>query len=71
MIKTNGGFPPIKYCSTVEVQKLDKTSRKERLYAPQLNNVNIRQILKDSKTKSIFDIETTKKDAFNIDIVDE
>lgn len=70
MIKANGGFPPIKYCSTVEVQKLEKTSRKERFYAPQMNNINIRQILKNSKTKSIFDIET-KKDEFNIDIVDE
>jgi len=71
MIKANGGFPPIKYCSTIEVQKLQKTSKKERLYAPQSTNVNIRQILKDTKTKPIFDIESTKKDIFNLDIVEQ
>ena len=67
----NGGFPPIKYCSDIKVDKLEKTSRKERFYAPKMNNVNIRQILKDTKSKPIFDMETDKKKMFDIDIVSE
>jgi len=67
MIQANGGFPPIKYCSTEEVQTKVKAS-KERLYAPKTNNINIRQILKDSKKKSIIDNESNK-DKFDLDIV--
>jgi hypothetical protein len=69
MIKANGGFPPIKYCSTVEIKKIENSSRKERLYAPTSNNVNIRKILKESKVKPIFDIESNKKDSFDLDII--
>ena len=67
MIQANGGFPPIKYCSTEEAQIKIKAS-KERLYAPKTNNINIRQILKDSKKKLIIDDES-KKDKFDLDIV--
>jgi len=67
----NGGFPPIKYCVNNDVEKQEKTSRKERLFAPKMNNINIRQILKDTKSKPIFDIESDKKKQFDLDIVNE
>jgi hypothetical protein len=51
----NGGFPPIKYCSYSEADKKDssKTS-KERFFAnAPRQNINIRQLLSDSKKKPI------------------
>jgi len=68
MIKVNGGFPPIKYCSTVELSTTKKISNKERLYAPKTHNMNIREILKNNKVKPIIDINPETKDT--LDIVD-
>ena len=54
----NGGFPPLKLCST----KVDKTSKtketKEKgfFYSTKTNNINIRDILKKTKNKVIVDV---------------
>jgi hypothetical protein len=40
--KPNGGFPPIKYCKSDEVNKLSK----ERQYINPIKNANIRDIFK-------------------------
>ena len=55
----NGGFPPIKYCSTVTVDKEQKTS-KERFFSNAIKqNINIRQLLSDTKKKPIIITEPT------------
>ena len=52
MIK-NGGFPPIKYCATIKRTEETKTS-KERFFAnAPKRNINIRELLSDTKKKPI------------------
>jgi hypothetical protein len=51
----NGGFPPIKYCSELDINKFPKKdSAKERLYInlPK-QNINIRQLLTETIKKPI------------------
>jgi hypothetical protein len=63
MIK-NGGFPPIKYCPELDVDKkfVNKTS-KERFFsnAPR-QNINIRQLLTENKSKPIIITDTNNDD---------
>ena len=66
MSKANGGFPPIKYCENKE--NTNKTIQRERAYAPQTNNVNIRQILKKNNKPVL---PTEEKKDIKIDIVDD
>lgn len=49
----NGGFPPIKYCANIKRADETETS-KERFFAnvPK-KNINIRQLLSDTKKKPI------------------
>ena len=70
MSKTNGGFPPIKYCDEKTKSKESSTTiQRERAYAPIINNnVNIRQILKKNN-KPIILIEIDKP--IKIDIVED
>ncbi len=51
----NGGFPPIKYCSYSKSEKKEQgTTSKERFFAnAPRQNINIRQLLSDSKKKPI------------------
>lgn len=61
----NGGFPPIKYCQTdIKKQKTDK----ERFYSNEIKqNINIRQILSDSKKKPIIIDEANNDDLQVVD----
>jgi hypothetical protein len=57
----NGGFPPIKYCTKIEI--VNPNTTKERLFANSpRQNINIRQLLNES---------TIKKQLFIPDIVSE
>lgn len=51
----NGGFPPIKYCSNIVSDKKETGAvSKERFFAnAPRQNINIRQLLSDSKKKPI------------------
>ena len=55
----NGGFPPIKYCSYAVSNENDTdTKSKERFFAnTQKQNINIRQLLSESKKKPIIIID--------------
>ena len=70
MSKTNGGFPPIKYCDEkIKNNENSKTIQRERAYAPTINNnINIRQILKKNN-KPIISTESIKP--IKIDIVED
>ncbi len=66
----NGGFPPIKYCKEIKLRQEEvsgKTS-KERFFsnAPK-QNINIRQLLSDTKKKPI--IITDENDIDELEIV--
>ena len=64
----NGGFPPIKYCSTVTLGKEQKTS-KERFFSNAIKqNINIRQLLSDNKKQPIIITDNTQED--NLEIID-
>lgn len=64
----NGGFPPIKYCSTVTLEKEQKTS-KERFFSNAIKqNINIRQLLSDNKKTPIIITEPTMDD--NLEVID-
>ena len=51
----NGGFPPIKLCSTEDTPKKEK-KEKGFFYSTKTNNINIRDILKKTKNKVIVDV---------------
>ena len=73
MSKANGGFPPIKICPE-DLQKIMNNNQikplktqntettKQRLYVPNNNNINIRQILKDSIVKPIIKTNEIKEE---------
>jgi len=64
----NGGFPPIKYCSNTTLQKEQKTS-KERFFSNAIKqNINIRQLLSNTKKTPIIITEPTQDD--NIEVID-
>lgn len=62
----NGGFPPIKYCSSTNNNIVNpKTSR---FFASTINkNINIRQLLADTNIKPIIIPNETSE---NIDIIE-
>jgi hypothetical protein len=73
MSKANGGFPPINVCledlqkimnnNEIKPLKTQKTeTTKQRLYVPNNNNINIRQILKDSIVKPIIKTNEIKEE---------
>ena len=69
----NGGFPPIKYCSSSTnnsnsiTKDGDSNKTKERFFsnAPR-QNINIRQLLSDTTKKPIILTETLKNDVLEI-----
>ncbi len=64
----NGGFPPIKYCSTINVEK-EKKSSKERFFSNTIKqNINIRQLLSDSKKTPIIINEPVQNE--DIEVID-
>jgi hypothetical protein len=71
MSKSNGGFPPIKYCPEKDNNKnipSNNLNSRQRLFSSSINkNINIRQILKESLQKPVIDINSTKED---LDIID-
>lgn len=50
----NGGFPPIKYCPELDKERITNKTSKERFFsnAPR-QNINIRQLLSESKKKPV------------------
>jgi hypothetical protein len=45
-ILKNGGFPPIKYCETLNTNTQNETPKKERFFSNvQKQNINIRELL--------------------------
>lgn len=64
----NGGFPPIKYCPLNKNEKTDnKIKSKERFFSNAIKqNINIRQILSDTKKKPIIITETTNDDTLEV-----
>ena len=64
----NGGFPPIKYCSTITLDK-EQTKSKERFFSNAVKqNINIRQLLSDTQKKPIIITEIVQDD--NLEILD-
>lgn len=64
----NGGFPPIKYCSTITIDNKQKNS-KERFFSNTIKqNINIRQLLSDTKKTPIIITETVHDD--NLEVID-
>ena len=64
----NGGFPPIQYCSTT-VLDAEKKNSKERFFSNAIKqNINIRQLLSDTKKTPIIITETVHDD--NLEIID-
>ncbi len=64
----NGGFPPIKYCSSITIEKEQKTS-KERFFSNTIKqNINIRQLLSENKKTPIIITEPVPDD--NLEIID-
>ncbi len=64
----NGGFPPIKYCSTVTLEKEQKSS-KERFFSNAIKqNINIRQLLSDTKKTPIIITEPVQDE--NLEVID-
>lgn len=66
MLKANGGFPPIRYCETNNDEI--KLAKRERSFAPKMDNVNIRQILKKNNNPII---QVNVKKETKIDIVED
>jgi len=54
-----GGFPPIRYCPEKNQTTVDKNiNTRERLFSSNINKtINIRQILKETKTEPIINVE--------------
>jgi len=51
-ILKNGGFPPIKYCPELNIDKSNIKSTKERFFSnTPRQNINIRQLLTDTTNK--------------------
>jgi hypothetical protein len=62
----NGGFPPIKYCSTVSVEQKQKKS-KERFFSNNIKqNINVRQLLSETTKKPIIITEPVQDDALEV-----
>ena len=67
MTKINGGFPPIKYCAPTEVKQQLK---KERFFAnAPKQNINIRELLTDSKKKKVITVETNDDDFDKVEYI--
>ncbi len=49
----NGGFPPLRY---VEDKKNIKDAKKERYYAPNVQNLDIKHILSSNVVKPMIDL---------------
>lgn len=66
----NGGFPPIKYCPLNKNEKTDnKLKTKERFFSNAVKqNINIRQILSDTKKKPIIITESSNND--DLEVID-
>ncbi len=66
----NGGFPPIKYCPLNKNEKTDnKLKSKERFFSNAVKqNINIRQILSDTKKKPIIITESSNND--DLEVID-
>lgn len=65
----NGGFPPINYCQVNPTQtKDDKTKERFFANAPR-QNINIRQLLSETKKKPI--IITNESNDDGLEIIDE
>ena len=57
--KSNGGFPPLKF---INEEKITKTIKKERHYAPKIKELNIKNILSQSIVKPMIDLNKQKID---------
>jgi len=72
MSKSNGGFPPIRYCPEKDTNKnppYNNLNSRQRLFSSSINkNINIRQILKESVQKPVINIDSTKED---LDVIDQ
>ena len=67
MSSKNGGFPPIRYCDSINEKAT--VQKKERFFAPKMsNNINIRKILKDNISKPIIDLDNKIE---KLDIINE
>ena len=64
----NGGFPPILPCIEKVQMKEEKDTAKGFFYSTKTNNLNIRNILNKTKSKSKF-IETIEQEDV-LDVID-
>lgn len=69
MVIKNGGFPPIRYCPATSKDIPKDKTQKERFFsnAPK-QNINIRQLLSDTKKKPVIITEDTNND--DIEVID-
>ena len=66
----NGGFPPINYCQVEAKETKDDKTTKERFFAnAPRQNINIRQLLSETKKKPI--IITNESNDDGLEIIDE
>ena len=66
----NGGFPPINYCQPSESNDTKDIKSKERFFAnAPRQNINIRQLLSETKKKPI--IITNESNDDGLEIIDE
>jgi hypothetical protein len=72
MSKSNGGFPPIRYCpekNNSNNPSSNNSNSRQRLFSSSINkNINIRQILKETVQKPVIDVNSTKED---LDVIDQ
>ena len=68
MSKINGGFPPIKLCTSEEIKK---QATKERLYSvvPK-QNINVKELLKETK-KKIISVDTNEDEYDKVEYIDK
>jgi hypothetical protein len=64
----NGGFPPLKYCKVKDTDKKDKSSKERFFFSAPVQNINIRQLLADSKKKAL--IITDENTSNDIEVID-
>jgi hypothetical protein len=58
-LKSNGGFPPLKF---IKEDNKNKTIQKERHYSPKIKELNIKNILSQSIVKPMIDLNKSKVD---------